>query len=219
MELNENKTAPTTSTNVSNDKFSGVLEAQTALNKNGLIEKKDVVIVTGKGFEDSIIDEMLAKIPTDARFSGSQQSNSLPADISEPFNIEVADNVVLAYKLAKNVTIADKENKILRTSPIESTNASLKIPVKATIKGETYSANVIVNRENVAEVKELLRNQKAMATTSHWGQIAPDGNDSKVLKKQSDNSYVARLVLVPINATNETTKVDTNEMILTNEPT
>jgi hypothetical protein len=97
-------------------------------------------------------------------------------------------------------------------------NASLKIPVKATIKGETYSANVIVNRENVSEVKELLRNQKAMATTSHWGQIAPDGNDSKVLKK-TDGNYVARLVLVPINATNEQTNIDTNEMVLTNEPT
>ena len=219
MELDENKTASTASTNVSNDKFSGVLEAQTALNKDGLVEKKDVAIVTGKGFEDSIIDEMLAKIPERARFSGSrQQNNSLPADISEPFNIEVADNVVLAYKLAENTTIADKTTETVRTSPIKSLNASLKIPVKATIKGETYSANVIVNRENASEVKELLRNQKAMATTSHWGQIAPDGNDSKVLKK-SDNSYVARLILVPINATNETTKVDINEMSLTNEPT
>ena len=218
MELDENKTAPTTSTNVSNDKFSGILEAQTALNKDGLVEKKDVAIVTGKGFEDSIIDEMLAKIPEKARFSGSQQSNSLPADISEPFDIEVADHVVLAYKLAENTTIADKTTETLR-SPIKSLNASLKIPVKATIKGDTYSANVIVNRENVAEVKALLRNQKAMATTSHWGQIAPDGNDSKVLKKQSDNSYVARLVLVPINATNETTKVDTNESSLANTPT
>lgn len=219
MELDENKTAPTPTTNVSNDKFSGILEVQTALNKSGLIEKKDVAIVTGKGFEDSIIDEMLAKIPERARFSGSQQSNSLPADISEPFDIEVADNIVLAYKLAENTTIADKENKILRTSPIKSLNASLKIPVKATIKGETYAANVIVNRENVSEVKELLRNQKAMATTSHWGQIAPDGNDSKVLKKQSDNSYVARLVLVPINAPTGQTSINANESSLANTPT
>ena len=218
MELNENKTAPTPTTNVSNDKFSGILEAQTALNKDGLVEKKDVAIVTGKGFEDSIIDEMLAKIPERARFSGSQQSNSLPADISEPFNIEVADNVVLAYKLAENTTIADKTTETLR-SPIKSLNASLKIPVKATIKGDTYSANVIVNRENVAEVKELLRNQKAMATTSHWGQIAPDGNDSKVLKKQSDNSYVARLVLVPINAPTGQTSINANESSLANTPT
>lgn len=218
MELNENKTAPTTSTNISNDKFSGVLEAQTTLNKSGLIEKKEVSIITGKGFNDTIIDDMLNKIPEAARFSGSQQSNSLPADINEPFNIEVADNVVLAYKLAENTTIADKVTETIRTAPIKSLNASLKIPVKATIKGETYSANVIVNRENASEVKELLRNQKAMATTSHWGQIAPDGNDSKVLKK-TDGNYVARLVLVPINATNEQTKIDTNEMVLTNEPT
>lgn len=178
-----------------NDIFNGVLMAQTALNKGGVMLKQPIEIKTGKANEiniNTMLDEMFKNLPEGTRFAGQTQTISLPADISEEFDVKVSENVTGSFKLSENVTIADKEKQELRQTPIKSLNASFKIPVIATYNEQTYNGNINITKENLSEVKALLINGTAKATTSHWG----DGD--KILTK-NDGSRVAKLVLSSVN--------------------
>jgi len=177
-----------------NDRFIGVLAAQTALNKSGVILKDSIILdAKDENAIDNAFNELFGengKLPQSARFAGSTQSISMPADISDEFDVTVEGTFALDYKLSKNTTIADRENETLRTQPIESINASVKVPVKTHFNNKMYSMNLNVTRENIEEVKALLKNGTAKATTSHWEGLPP----------RKDGSLVAKLVLTPINA-------------------
>lgn len=177
-----------------NSQFDGVLAAQTALNKSGVIVK-DSIILEAKDSEsiDKAFDELFGengKLPTSARFAGSTQSISMPSDISEEFDVTVEGTFALDYKVSENTTIADRDKEELRSQPIKSINASVKIPVKTSYNGKSYNMNLNVTRENMEEVKALLKNGTAKATTSHWEGLPP----------RKDGSLVAKLILSPINA-------------------
>lgn len=177
-----------------NSQFDGVLAAQTALNKSGVIVKDSIILdAKDENAIDNAFNELFGengKLPQSARFAGSTQSISMSADISEEFDVTVEGTFALEYKVSENVTIADRDKEELRTQPIKSINASVKLPVKTHFNNKTYSMNLNVTRENMEEVKALLKNGTAKATTSHWEGLPP----------RKDGSLVAKLVLTPINA-------------------
>ena len=177
-----------------NTQFDGVLAAQQALNKSGVIVK-DSIILDAKDANaiDNAFNELFGengKLPQSARFAGSTQSISMPADITDEFDVTIEGTFALDYKVSENTTIADRENETLRTQPIKSINASVKVPVKTHFNNKMYSMNLNVTRENIEEVKALLKNGTAKATTTHWEGLPP----------RKDGSLVAKLVLTPINA-------------------
>jgi len=177
-----------------NTQFDGVLAAQQALNKSGVIIKDSIILdAKDENAIDNAFNELFGengKLPTSARFAGSTQSISMPADITDEFDVTIEGTFALDYKVSENTTIADRENETLRTQPIKSINASVKVPVKTHFNNKMYSMNLNVTRENIEEVKALLKNGTAKATTTHWEGLPP----------RKDGSLVAKLVLTPINA-------------------
>ena len=177
-----------------NTQFDGVLAAQQALNKSGVIVKDSIILdAKDENAIDNAFNELFGengKLPTSARFAGSTQSISMPADITDEFDVTIEGTFALDYKVSENTTIADRENETLRTQPIKSINASVKVPVKTHFNNKMYSMNLNVTRENIEEVKALLKNGTAKATTTHWEGLPP----------RKDGSLVAKLVLTPINA-------------------
>ena len=177
-----------------NTQFDGVLAAQQALNKSGVIVKDSIILdAKDENAIDNAFNELFGengKLPQSARFAGSTQSISMPADITDEFDVTIEGTFALDYKVSENTTIADRENETLRTQPIKSINASVKVPVKTHFNNKMYSMNLNVTRENIEEVKALLKNGTAKATTTHWEGLPP----------RKDGSLVAKLVLTPINA-------------------
>ena len=177
-----------------NTQFDGVLAAQQALNKSGVIVKDSIILdARDENAIDNAFNELFGengKLPQSARFAGSTQSISMPADITDEFDVTIEGTFALDYKVSENTTIADRENETLRTQPIKSINASVKVPVKTHFNNKMYSMNLNVTRENIEEVKALLKNGTAKATTTHWEGLPP----------RKDGSLVAKLVLTPINA-------------------
>lgn len=195
--MNTNETTQTTQ---SNDQFNGILAAQTALNKSGVIVKDSIILdakdenAINKAFDDLFGEN--GKLPQTARFAGSTQSISMPADISDEFDVTVEGTFALDYKVSENTTIADKDKEELRSQPIKSINASVKVPVKTHFNNKMYSMNLNVTRENMEEVKALLKNGTAKAITSHWEGLPP----------RKDGSLIAKLILSPIGTTTPATK-------------
>ena len=149
------------------------IQLQAKMNQSGIKEIKQVVLTTGKDFDASAFDALLIA-PDGARFTGASTTSSLPADISEHFDIVVGDNVEVFRKVSENTTIWDKDAKEMRPNPIKSVNANIKFPVTCripdTVTGVTkeYKTNLHITPDNKAAVAELLKNKVAKGFTSHW---------------------------------------------------
>ena len=194
-------------------KFTGILETQQALNKGSVVEKRTFTMNSGEDNTQIIndtLDNLFNSIPKEARFAGSSQSVSLPANITDEFDVIVADSFDVTYKLGENITVADREKQELRPTPIKSMNASIKIPAMARYNGKEYTCNINVTRENLPQVKSLLANKTAKATTSFWG------NDEATALRKQNGELVARVVLVG-STENQQPKIATTEASLTAE--
>ena len=194
-------------------KFTGILETQQALNKGSVVEKRTFGMKSGNENAEQInatLDDLFNGIPKEARFAGSSQSVSLPAMITDEFDVIVADSFDVTYKLGENITVADREKQELRPTPIKSMNASIKIPAMARYNGKEYACNINVTRENLPQVKSLLTNKTAKATTSFWG------NDEATALRKQNGELVARVVLVG-STENQQPKIATTEASLTAE--
>lgn len=107
-------------------------------------------------------DAMFKDIPSNARFSGSQQGNSLQADMSEPFDVEVTFPLVMNQKITEVTTLREGQKAL------PSVIATNKIAVIAHQAGKAIPANILVTPENKDLVFSLIQNKKAKAITTHW---------------------------------------------------
>ena len=137
--------------------------------------------ITKETFED-----MFANIPKNARFSGSAQGNSLEANVSEPFDIEVTFPLVMNQKVTEVTTLREGQKAL------PSVIATNKIAVIAHQKGKTIPSNILVTPENKEQVFALIKNGRAKAITTEW-----TNRDGSPLKTSGQNPrIVAKLELV-----------------------
>ena len=136
--------------------------------------------ITKEAFEDMFVD-----IPKNARFSGSAQGNSLEANVSEPFDIEVTFPLVMNQKVTEVTTLREGQKAL------PSVIATNKIAVIAHQKGKTIPSNILVTPENKEQVFALIKNGRAKAITTEW-----TNRDGSPLKTSGENPrIVAKLEL------------------------
>lgn len=169
-------------------------------NKESVAEAKPLQlsssnVVIAKPYEISqditkeLFDNMFVDIPKNARFSGSAQGNSLEANVSEPFDIEVTFPLVMNQKVTEVTTLREGQKAL------PSVIATNKIAVIAHQKGKTIPSNILVTPENKEQVFALIKNGRAKAITTHW----TNRDNTPLMTSGQNPRVVAKLELIGAN--------------------